>query len=73
MMSSLTIEIPIDLRQVIQAHTEIDWQEIAQRSLCDYARKLALADRLTERSFLSEEDVQGLGKQIKEQIAKRYA
>ncbi|MBI5216469.1 MAG: hypothetical protein HY960_12020 [Ignavibacteriae bacterium] len=72
-MSSLTIEIPTDLRQVIENHTDVDWQEIARRSLFEYARKLALSDHLTNESLLTEEDVIELDRQIKAGIAKRYS
>ncbi len=68
-MSRLTIEIPTDIRSVIERHKEIDWEHIARRSLFEYARKVALADRLTEASALRDEDILALDRQIKADIA----
>lgn len=71
-MSSIIIEIPDDLAAVIERHKDIDWKHIAQKSLLEYARKIALADRLTEKSALTEEDVAALDKHLKSELAKKY-
>ena len=71
-MSTISIEIPADVLRVIERHREIDWQRIAQQSLLEYARKVALAEQLSERSVLTEADVLELDKKVKEGLVQKY-
>ena len=72
-MSQLTIDIPSDVKEIMDRYPEINWSVIAEHSLQEYARKLALADKLTEKSEFTEEDAMELDKRIKAGLAKRYA
>jgi hypothetical protein len=72
-MSTISVEIPKDVLNLIERHKEIDWQRIAQQSLLDYARKVALAEQLTQGSTLTEEDVEELDQRIKEGLAKHFS
>jgi hypothetical protein len=71
-MTTITIDIPADLLQVLETHPEIDWKTIAQKSLLDYARKVLLADKLTGESQFNQETVSLLDEQIKSKIARHY-
>lgn len=71
-MSQLTIEISSDIKAIIDAHPEIDWTEIARKSLSEYAKKVEVVSLLTQKSKLTEEDVQALDRDIKKAIAERY-
>ena len=71
-MTTITIDIPADLLRVLETHPEIDWKTIAQKSLLDYAKKVLLADKLTDESRLSQGTVDLLDEQIKSKIARHY-
>ncbi len=71
-MSTLTIDIPSELVKIIELHKEIDWKSIAQKSLLEYARKITLADRLTNESTLSDKDVEVLNGQIKTELTRKF-
>lgn len=71
-MLQLTIEIPADLRKVIESHPDIDWENIAQRSLLEYAQRLARVEELLEKSEFTEEDAVEFDKRFKEGLAKHY-
>ncbi len=72
-MLQLTIDIPADIKEIMDRYPHINWSDIAQSTLQEYARKLALADMLTEKSEFTEEDAMELDKRIKAGLAKRYA
>ncbi len=71
-MTTITIDIPADLLRVLEKHPEIDWKTIAQKSLLDYAKKVLLADKLTDESQLSQGTVDSLDEQIKSKLARHY-
>jgi hypothetical protein len=71
-MATITIDIPADLLRVLETHPEIDWKTIAQKSLLDYAKKVLLADKLTDESRLSQGTVDLLDEQIKSKLARHY-
>ena len=71
-MTTITIDIPADLLRVLETHPEIDWKTIAQKSLLDYAKKVLLADKLTDESQLSQGTVDLLDEQIKSKLARHY-
>ena len=71
-MTTITIDIPADLLRVLETHPEIDWKTIAQKSLLDYAKKVLLADKLTDESRLSQGTVDLLDEQIKSKLARHY-
>ncbi len=72
-MSQLTIDVPSEIKAIMDRYPHINWQDIAQSSLQEYARTLALADQLTEKSEFTEEDAMELDRRIKAGLAKRYA
>ena len=71
-MTTITIDIPADLLRVLETHPEIDWKTIAQKSLLDYAKKVLLADKLTDESQLSQGTVDLIDEQIKSKLARHY-
>ena len=68
----MTLSVTQDLYDLIKKHNEVKWSEIARRAMWEYARKLELLDKLTEKSTLSEKDVMEIDKSIKKSLAKHY-
>ena len=71
-MPTMTLSVTADLYEIIKKHNEIKWSEIARRAMWEYARKLELLDKLTEKSELTEEDVMELDKLVKKSLARHY-
>ena len=71
-MVQLTIDIPEDIQKVIESHSNIDWETIAQQSLLDYARRLARVEALLEKSEFTDEDAVEFDKRFKAGLAKHY-
>jgi len=71
-MPKLTFEIPIDIKDIVQKHTEIDWDKIVSDTLWNYAKKIKLLESVTAKSRLTESDVDDLDHEIKAALSKRY-
>ena len=71
-MTSIVVEIPSDLSEIIKRHPEIDWKAIAQKSLSEYAHRIALSERLAQKSKLTEQDIESLDVHVKQALARRY-
>jgi hypothetical protein len=71
-MPTMTLAVTEDLYDIIKRHNEVKWSEIARRAMWEYAKKLELLDKLTEKSELTESDVMEIDKSIKKSLAKHY-
>ncbi|MEK7670873.1 MAG: hypothetical protein AAB344_01465 [Bacteroidota bacterium] len=72
-MSQMTIDIPSDIRAIMDSYPDVNWQQIARHSVSEHAKKLKLLDELTKNSTLTEADVEELDKKVKRGLAERYA
>ena len=61
-MPKITFEIPIDIKDIVQKHTEIDWDKIVSDTLWNYAKKIKLLDSIACKSKLTEKDIEALVK-----------
>ena len=71
-MPKVTFEIPIDIKDIVQKHTEIDWDKIVANTLWNYAKKIKLLDSIACKSTLSEKDIEMLDHEIKFDLIKKY-
>ncbi len=71
-MPNITISVSEELYKTIKHHKQIRWSEVARRAMVNYAQKLAMLDKLTANSELTEEDAIAIGKKVKRGIAKRH-
>ena len=71
-MPNITISVSEQLYKTIKQHKQIRWSEVARRAMTIYAQKLAMLDKLTAKSELTEEDAIRIGKKIKRGIARRH-
>lgn len=71
-MPKVTFEVPVDIKDIIQKHTEIDWDKIVTDTLWNYAKKINLLDSIAYKSKLSEKDIEVLGHEIKADLLKKY-
>ena len=71
-MDKLTLDVPTELRPILERHPEIRWEHIAEGALRDYARKMHLADQIASRSALTEDAAEAIGREIKASLRKHY-
>lgn len=71
-MPNVTISVSEELYKTIKKHKQIRWSEVARRAMQEYAKKLALLDRLLEKSELTEKEALEIGQRIKHGVAKRH-
>lgn len=71
-MPNITLSLPEDIYKIVKEHREIRWSEIARRSIAEYAKKLALLDKLASESKLTEKDIEEIDEEIKAAILKHY-
>ena len=72
-MLKLTVDVPVELRTILERHPEIPWQRVAEKALWSYARKLQLADQIAAKSILTEAAAETLGRKVKAGLHKHYA
>jgi hypothetical protein len=71
--SKVVIDVPVELDMILKRHREIPWARVAEQALWQYARQVALADRIASRSALSETAAKGLARSVKAGLRRRYA
>ena len=72
-MSRLKLDVPVDLKVILDRHPEIDWEGVAEKAVWSMARKVQLADRLADRSTLTESGVEAIGREVKTALRRRYS
>ena len=71
--SKVVIDVPAELDTILKRHREIPWARVAEQALWQYARQVALADRLASRSVLTETSAKDLTRFVKAGLRRRYA
>lgn len=71
-MSKITFDIPSEVRSVLVKHSEIQWDQIVNNALWQYAKKIQLMDRLITKSKLTKKDVSEVDHIIKGELLKKY-
>ncbi len=71
-MPNITISVSEELYKTIKHYKQIRWSEVARRAMANYAKNLALLEKLTENSELTEDGAMKIGRKIKKGIAKRH-
>ena len=71
-MGNITLSLPEDVHEIVRAHKEIRWSEIARRAIQEYAQKLELLDKIASKSKLTEKDIEELDPILKKAIYKHY-
>ncbi len=70
--SKLVLDVPVELKAILERHRDIPWSRVAEEALWRYARKVQLADRLASRSKLTPKMAASIGRAVKESLRRRY-
>jgi len=71
--SKVVIDVPVELGTLLKRYREIPWARVAEQALWQYARQVALADRLASLSALTETTAKDLAQSVKAGLRRRYA
>ena len=71
-MTNMTLDVPDDLKKLMEKHKEVKWSEVARQAIWDHAKKMELMDKLASKSKLTEKEAIEIGKTIKKKVAKRH-
>ncbi len=71
-MVSITLSVPVELKQEMDKHPELNWSEVARQSIREKIVVLHKMDILLKKSRLTDEDALLLGKKVNAALAKRY-
>lgn len=71
-MPTVAIKIPYDLKNRMEKHKEIDWDELIQKAIKTQLSRIELADSLSSASQLTEDEATEIGEDIKKGIAKKH-
>lgn len=67
----MTLALPDDLMREMRAHPEINWSEVARRSLRKELERMHILDELLRGSELTEKDAVDLGRKVRRAASKR--
>jgi len=71
-MSKLTLEVPQELKTILDRYPEIGWERVAASALWNLARKVEIADGIVSRSTLTGTTATAIGREVKAGLARRY-
>lgn len=72
-MSKLTMDVPVELKTILERYPEIDWERVAEKALWSYALKVQLADKIASRSSLTKAAARVIGQEVKRGLRRRYS
>ncbi|MFH1181677.1 MAG: hypothetical protein V1702_01845 [Candidatus Woesearchaeota archaeon] len=68
----MTLAIPSELKQKIEAFPEMNWSEVARQAFLQKIKDLEFLKRFKSDSTLTEADALRLGRELNKNLAKRY-
>lgn len=71
-MTTMTLAIPSELKQKIDAFPEMNWSEVARQAFLQKIKDLEFLKKIRSESTLTEEDALRLGRELNKNLAKRY-
>ena len=71
-MATVVFDLPVEIKEIISKYSEVQWDKLVKDTIWSYAKKIQLADKITSKSKLNEENVKHLDKLIKAGLKKHY-
>mgnify|MGYP001578858613 CR=1 FL=1 len=71
-MANMTLSVPEELHQRMKQRTELKWSDIARQAFEKKLKEIELADKLLNKSQLTEEDAERIGHKLKSEVRKRF-
>lgn len=71
-MANMTLAIPVDLKQKMDHHKEINWSEVARQAIREKMLILEKMNRMLLKSRLDLEDVEEHAVHIKKKVLRKH-
>jgi len=71
-MGNMTLSIPNEVQKEMRHFSEVKWSEVARKAIVEKIGALKLAEKLAEKSELTQKDVNDFNKKIKALAGKRF-
>ncbi|HIH37706.1 hypothetical protein J4460_08500 [Candidatus Woesearchaeota archaeon] len=71
-MGNMTLAIPDDVQIEMKHFSEVRWSEVARKAILQKIEALKMAEKLAEKSKLTQKDVDEFNKKIKSLAGKRF-
>jgi len=71
-MANITLSVPDNIHKKMKHFSEVKWSEVARKAIIEKIEMLALAEKLAQKSKLTEKDVKEFNKKIKSSASKRF-
>jgi len=71
-MGNMTLSMPDAVQKEMKNFSEIRWSEVARKAIIEKLESLQLAEKLAQKSKLTQEDVAEFSKKIKSLATQRF-
>ena len=71
-MANITLSVPDNIHKKMKHFSEIKWSEVARKAIIEKLEIMVLAEKLAQKSKLTEQDVKQFSKKIKSSASKRF-
>jgi len=71
-MSNITLSLPEEVHKEMKHFSEVRWSEVARKAIINRIETLKEAERIAQKSKLTEKDVKEFSKKIKSLATKRF-
>jgi hypothetical protein len=71
-MANITLSIPESVHRDMKNFSEVRWSEVARKAITERIETLKIADKLANKSKLTQEDVEEFSRKIKSSASKRF-
>jgi hypothetical protein len=71
-MANITLSVPDKVHKKMKHFSEVKWSEVARKAIIEKIEMLALAEKLAQKSKLTEKDVKEFNKKIKSSASNRF-
>ena len=71
-MANITLSVPENIHKQMKHFSEVKWSEVARKAIIERLEVLLLAEKLAQKSKLTEKDVRDFSKKIKSLSSKRF-
>ncbi|MFP4115810.1 MAG: hypothetical protein ACLFTQ_01195 [Candidatus Aenigmatarchaeota archaeon] len=70
-MPNITLSVDEDLKKMMEEHKEINWSQVARKSIKEEIEDLEVMEKITSRSELTEKEVEEISDQVNRKVAKK--
>ena len=71
-MGNITLSLPDNIHKQMKHFSEVRWSEVARKAIVERLELLQLAEKLAQKSKLTEDDIKAFNKKVKSSATKRF-